>query len=231
MSYAFSDMQSKLDSLLGDENEGSTDQWPTAVRKKELNRGEMRFCLDTKLVREYATGTIASMAISFPSDLLEIVALYIVSGSQKWHITNDREIAVTDIERYAGYGGDIPFYYVYEDDGTRKIAFVGSTANNGRTYQLHYIKKPSTELSADADVSIVPEEFREALCYYAAAQLLLQIGKTELAREYMAEYYAYVQRAQERAERQYLSYEQPRPDFNIADITVQDVQGGGWGMT
>lgn len=231
MSYTFLDMQGKLSNLLGDPNTSTNDQWPLADRKKELNRGEMRFCLETKLVREYVSSTIASMAIDFPTDMLEIVALYIVSGTQQWHITNDREIAVTDIERYAAYGGDTPYYYIYEDDGTRKIAFLGSTANNGRTYKLHYAKKPSTEMSLDAAVSILPEEFREAPVYYAAAQLLRQIGKTDLAKEYMDEYFGYVQRAQTRLENQNLAYEYPRPDLNIVDPSLTDVQGGGWGAT
>jgi hypothetical protein len=231
MSYTFLNMQDKLSSLLGDDNSDTTDQFPLADRKKELNRGEMRFCLESKMVREYATSTVASMEISLPSDCLEVFAFYIVSGNQKWKISNDREISVRDLERYAAYNGDIPFYYIFQDDGTRKIKLVGSTANNGRTYQIFYTKKQATELSGDSDVSIIPEEFREGPCYYAAAQLLRQIGKTELAAEFMNEYYVLVRLAQEQAEQLFQNYEFPRPDFNIADITVQDVQGGGWGLT
>lgn len=227
MSFTFLNAQEKLSRLLGDPNSGTDDQWPVADRKKELNRGELQFAKDTGLLREYATSTISSMAASVPSDWLETTAFYIINSSKYIRIDNDREISVKDLERHGDYGGDLPFFYLWELSGTRKMNFLGSTGNNGRTYKWFYKKKPTTELSADADVSLFPEEFREGPVYYAAAELLRQIGKTDQSNDYMAVYAKFVRDGLALAEKLYPEYEQPRPDFNIADTTIQDRQGGG----
>lgn len=229
MSYTFSDQQNKLSSLLGDPNSSTDDQWPLATRKKEINRGELRFAVDTKMLRNYASGTLSSLTIDFPSDMIEVFVLYILSSSTvKYKITNDREISVKDLERYAGYGGDIPWYYTWEFSGTRKIKFLGSSGNNGRTYELFYIKKPTTELSSDSDESLFPEELREAPVHYAASQLLEQIGKTDLAQYHMNKYLEYVQMGRKLVIDRDLDYDLPRPDFNMGDTQVQDTQGGGF---
>lgn len=230
MSYLFSDMQSKLSSLLGDPNTTTDDQWPLAVRKKELNRGEMQFCMDTKLVREYATSTVSSMTINFPSDLLEIHVLYVLNTTTNgyYKVTNDREISVKDLERYSSYGGDIPFYYIWEASGVRQMNLLGAASSiNGKTYKLYYIKKPSTEMSSDSDTSILPEEFREAPVYYAAAQLLDQIGKSTLSDRYMAKYNEFVIKAQIYISRRDVDWDLPRPDQNYAATTVIDTIGTG----
>lgn len=229
MSYTFSDQQTKLSQLLGDSNTGTDDAWPLAVRKKEINRGELRFALDTKMLKENTSSTVSSLEIAFPSDLIEISVLYVQnSGTEKYKITNDREISVKDLERYAAYGGDVPYYYIWEFSGTRKMKLLGSSGINGKTYDLYYIKKPTTELSDDTDTSLFPEEYREASVYYAAGQLLKQIGKVDQSNEYMSEYISIAQRASSTILRRDVNYDQPRPDFNIAEPFVQDIQGGGY---
>lgn len=222
MSYIFSDQQSKLSSLLGDSNTGTDDMFPIAQRKKEINRGEMRFCADTKLVRERATGTISSAQIAWPSDCLEPYLL-IVNNSV---ITGDREVSIKDYERYYNYGGTPPFYYITEESGVRYFKFFGTST--GLAYILYYFKKPSTELSSDSDTSILPEEYREASVYYAASQLMSQIGKNEIADRYLQIYLGLVKEASAYAERFYVDKNYAVPDFNHIDNNTTDVQGGGF---
>lgn len=227
MSYTFQDQQTKLSQLLGDSNTSTEDAWPLAVRKKAINRGELQFANDSELLRGYDSSTVSSLQIDVPSDWLKTFVLFIINGNKYQKITSDREISVKDLERYGDYGGDIPFYYVWQFSNTRRIKLLGSSGINGRTYQLFYIVKPTTELDDDSDESLFPEEFREASVYHAASELIRQIGKIDMAAEFKTQYLEYVGRAQKRAVEMYMDYDLPRPDFNIADTTIQDIQGGG----
>lgn len=220
MSYVFSDQQSKLSQLLGDDNTGTTDQFPLAARKKEINRGEMQFCKDSHIVREKATGTISGGSITLPSDCLQIHVLIV----NNYVITRDREISIEDYERYYNYAGAIPVYYISEESGVRYIKLIGSTT--GLTYSLYYFKKPSTELSSDSDTSILPEEYREASVYYAASELLRQIGNNEIANVYFQRYLQIVRDAQKYAEELYMSKKYARPDTNLV-MGADDIIGGG----
>lgn len=222
MSYLFSDLQNKLSSLLGDSNTGTDDQWPLATRKKELNRGELQFCKDSHLLMEYATGTIASAQLAMPSDWLETFILII--NNQVVDYT--REISIKDYQRYYQWTGTPPYYYYWRFSGTRYMKFFGSV--NGQTYLFYYFKRPTTDLSADSDVSIVDEEYREGIAYYAAAELLEQIGKTQMADRYRALYLKYVRDAQTLSEKLFTTKDYPNPDVNLVGGPTQDVQGGGY---
>jgi hypothetical protein len=225
MSYAFSDQQAKLSVLLQDSNTGTDDAWPIAIRKKELNRGELQFAKDTKCVRNkqtQATVAIASNKLAIPSDFLELVVLIV----NNYVLSNDREIALQDYERYKDYGGTYPLYYMSEESGTRYFNFIGVA--DGVDYTMHYVKKPSTELDLDASVSILPEEYREAPVYYAAGQLLQQVGKSEYADRYLAIYTRLVRDAQDYVEKTYRSRQYANPDMNFVDAGQSDMQGYGY---
>jgi hypothetical protein len=222
MSFTFSDQQGLLSIILGDSNTGSDDAWPLATRKKYLNRGEMQFCKDSKLVREYATGTVASSQIAFPSDMLDLYVIIIGN----YIVDKTREISIKDYERFYSYTGNPPYYYVSEESGTRYFKFIGSV--DGQTYKLYYFKKPSTELSGDSDVSILPEEFREASVHYAAGQLLKQVGKNTIADLHLAIYNKYVREGQELAEKLYVNKDYANPDLNFVGNSEQDIVGGGF---
>lgn len=222
MSYVFSDQQSKLSVLLGDSNTGTDDAFPLAVRKKELNRGELRFSRDTKLLREKATGTVSGSQIAIPSDWLETVTL-IVNG---YVLTGKDEIPIQDYERWSNYGGNRPLFYYSEESGTRYIKFLGSV--NGTAYTWYYIKRPTTELSSDSDTSLFPEEFREASVYYAAAELLQQQGKTAMSDRYYAKYSGFVRDGKDYAEKTYMTQIYANPDVNAVGDFTNDVQGGGF---
>src|SRR3989304_4517097 len=173
MAYTFLNQQSFLSSLLGDSNTDASSQWPLAQRKVELNHAEKQFARDTKILMENVTGTVSSMAIDVPSGWLETFALYITVGSVKYRIDNDREISPKDLERWNDYSGDIPYYYFWNFSGTRKMKFVGTASNiNGAAYDLYYFETPTTDLDATSDVSILPEEYRQAPVYKAAITFL-----------------------------------------------------------
>lgn len=224
MAYTFGDQQTKLSSLLGDSNVSTDDQFPTALRKKEINRGEWQFAADTKDLPEYATGTISSSQIAIPADWFETYVLIVNNVV----ISNDREISLKQYERYATYAGADPYYYYWEFSGVKYIKFLGSGIN-GQTYQLYYFKVPTTELSADSDVSLHQNEYREASVFYAASQLMQQIGKFTQAAQYREQYNYYVQRAIVNFGKKYIDQELARPDFGPFDgSTSTDRQGQGY---
>jgi len=216
MSYTFSDQQSKLSSLLGDPNTSSDDMFPLAQRKKEINRGELRFARDSKIYRNFATGTVSSKQLAVPSDWMETYML-IVNNKV---ITNDREVSLADWERYYDWAGEDPYYYFWEFSGSKLLKFLASNGINSQTYNWYYFAKPTTELDLDADVSVFPEEYREASVYYAASELMKQIGKTELAVQYLAVYGAFVQNAMDDIAKDHIKKELARPDFG--DVGADD---------
>lgn len=222
MSFTFENQQDLLSILVGDSNEGSDDAFPTAVRKKYINRGEWHFAIDTKFVREKATGTVSSLQISVPSDWFETYALIVGD----YVLTKDDEISIKDYERWSSYGGSRPKFHMSEESGTRYFKFLGSA--NSLAYSLYYFKKPSTELSGDSDTSIFPEEFREASVYWAAGELLQQQGKNAIADKYKAIYNKYVHDAQALVERIYVDRDYAVPDTNQMGDQTTDFQGRGY---
>lgn len=220
MSYTFLDQQNFLSSLVGDSNTTTDDQWPLAQRKTELNNGELAFARDAKNLREYATGTVSSSQIAIPSDWLGTYVLIIDDKV----ITDTREIALQDWERYYNYTGAPPYYYYWEFSGTRYLKLIGSAT----TYKFYYWKRPTTALSSDSDVSLHPEEYRKGPVYFAAAELLRQIGKHQEA-ELMANHYAeYVIRANTDIGKSFINKEYAVPDMGEGNNSTTDVQGQGW---
>lgn len=222
MSYTFLNQQEKLSVLLGDSNTGTDDAFPLALRKKEINRGELHYARNTKLLREKATGTISGNSISIPSDWLETVTL--VVGT--YVLTKKDEISIQDYERWSSYGGSRPVYYMSEESGTRYFKFLGT--GTGSTYSLYYIKRPTTELSSDSDVSLFPEEFREASVYYAAGELLQQQGKNDISDRYLSKYAGMVRDGRDYAEETYVTQSYANPDVNMIGNSETDMQGGGF---
>ena len=224
MAYVFSDQQSFLSTLLGDSNVDSSSMFGTTQRQREINNGEIQFAVDGRHLREYATGTVASKQIAVPSDWL---GTYVLTVNNKV-ITNDREISLTDWERYQDWGGDDPYYYFWEFSGTRYIKLLGSSNVNTYTYQLFYWKRPTTLLSSDSDTSIHPEEYRKAPVYYAASELMKQIAKYDQADKFYQSYAEYVAKANYFVEKTFINKEYARPDFGDVDQSTTDVQGQGY---
>jgi len=222
--YTFVDQQSKLSELLGDSNTSTDDAFPLARRKKQLNMGEIQFARDSRFMKNYVTGTVASGELAVPSDWIETY-VFVISDIV---VTNDKEIALQDWQRYYADAEEAAYHYYWEFSGTRKIKLIGSTAN-GKTYQLWYFAKPTTELDLDANVSPFPLEYREASVYWAAAELLEQIGKTQLSDRCRAKYAQYVGKAQLEGEKHFVNKDMPRPDFGDPDVPFQaDRQGHGY---
>jgi hypothetical protein len=133
---------------------------------------------------------------------------------------------VQDYDRYRQYASAYPFYYMTQESGTRYFVFIGAVTSVD--YTLHYIARPATELDLDASTSVFPEEFREASVYYAAAQLLQQVGKSEYADRYLAIYTRFVRDGQAMAEQMYMTRQSAQPDTNMVSAGDTDVQGQGY---
>lgn len=227
MSYSFLDQQNKLSELLGDPNTTTSDQFPSAIRLKELNRGELQFAIDARDLHEYATGTISSMQVPVPSDYISMFVLIIITTTSQIVINSTDEISLKDWERYYLYQSNRPKFYVWDFSGTKQINLIGQT-QNGQTYKLYYFKKPVTELSAITDTSLHREEFREASPFYAASQLMQQIGKYTQAQQFREQYQMYVDRAYEIQKEEYIDADRATPDFGVNPSVLTDVQGRGY---
>ncbi|MBX4189773.1 hypothetical protein KW791_00525 [Candidatus Parcubacteria bacterium] len=218
----FADQQTLLSVLLGDSNTSTDDAFSLTTRKLFLNRGELHFCKDSKCVREKAAGTISGTQLVFPSGILRPVAL-IVNGKDIW---NDRQTSITEYERWNTSGSAYPAVYITEESGSRYFNFWGSS--NGKAYILHYIRKPTVALSSDSDESILQDEFREASVYWAAAELLQQVGKNTIADKYAAKYNKFVRDGEAYGEEIYLNLMFAKPDTNLIDAGDADVVGQGF---
>jgi len=219
----FQEQQAMLSELLGDSNTSSDDMFPLARRKAALNRGDIHFCKDSKCVREYATGSIASYELAVPSGWLETFCLIIDDDV----IDGWRQIDLHQWERYESNGNTEPYYYMWEYSGTKKMKFLSSSAVNGKTYELYYFRKQTTALSGDSDESIIPDEYREGPVYYAASWLLKQIGKTELSNDSRNEYDRLVAESTVRTEKEYLKENRPSPDLDNVNVSGGYSQGDG----
>lgn len=227
MAYSFLDQQNKLSSLLGDPNTTSADQFPIATRLKELNRGEWQFAVDARDLHEYATGTIANMQVAVPSDYISMFVLIIITTVSQIVINSMDEISLKDWERFYLYQSNRPKFYVWDFSGTKQINLIGQT-QNGQTYKLYYFKKPTTELALNTDVSLHREEFREASPFYAASQLMQQIGKYTQATQFREQYQMFVDRAFEIQKEEYIDADRSVPDFGVNPSVLTDVQGRGY---
>jgi len=222
MAMTFANQQTLLSVLVGDSNTSTDDAFPLATRKLFLNRGELQFAKDTKMLREKATGTISGTTLTLPSDWLETVTLIVNNRN----LDRNHEVSIQDYDRWYSSGSSYPAYYMTEESGVRKYGFFG--ASSGQTYILYYIKKPTTSLSGDSDESLFPDEFREASVYWAASELLQQVGKNQIADKYAAKYNKLVRDGQDYAESVYISKQYANPDTNLVDTGENDVVGGGY---
>lgn len=226
MGIDFEEQQNLLSELLGDPNTSNDDMFPLARRKKALNRGDIHFCKDSHCVMEYATGTVSSSEIDVPSGWLETFCLIINDDV----IDSWREVDLHQWERYEDNGAEEPWYYFWEFSGTRKMKFLAGSGVNGQTYKLHYFRMQTTALDADADESIIPDQYREAPVYWAASWLLKQIGKTELAAMWKADYDRLVEEARVQSEKHYHRENRASPDLGKeqdASYTGGYYQGDG----
>lgn len=221
--YTFGDQLDLLSILLGDPNESTEDMFPSAIRKMYINRGEIHFANDSKCLRNYATGAVASQAITLPTDWLKnhVLVLNNVDISKL-------EVALQDYDRYLN-SGDY-HWYQWPVSGVDKINFM-SAVSNSLTYKLWYFSKPTTKLYATSDISIIPIEYREASVYWAASELLKQIGKTELANQALTVYMAFVSAAQEDVKKKYMDRISPNVDTGVdlgSSQSQVDIEGKGY---
>lgn len=219
----FLEQQSKLSRILGDSNTTTDDQWPLADRQFELNRGEMRFAVDTKSLLRREDGTVTSKKIALPTGFLGVHILVVNNIT----MTSENEMPLADYGRYINSGEDQYYFWVDSSSSTtRAINFI-ATSTEGKAGILFYYGKPTSDLSADTDESPFEDEYREASVYYAASQLLPQAGKTELASYYKNEYENLVARATYETENKVKSVIKAVPDILRETVYDADIQGIG----
>lgn len=221
MGMTFTQQKSKLSRLLGDANTSSDDAWPLADREFEINRGELMFAKDSKSLFKQTTGTVSGQAISLPSDYYGMHILVV----DDIVLTNDQEMPLADYGRFIDSGDD-RYYFWVNTSGTRQINFIDANTNS-KTYRLYYFGKPTTDLSADADESPFQDEYRECSVYYAAAQLLPQVGKTQLAVYYQQQYDQIAAEARRISEERVKSVIKAMPDILATTQFDRDIQGIG----
>lgn len=211
MAYTFDDQLNFLSTLLSDSDTDTSSMWPLAQRKAEINHAQIQFARDTKILFERTTGTASSKEITLPSDWLETFVMYVTVGGVKYKVTNDREISPKRLEEGNLYAGDIPYYYFWGFSGVRKIVLVGSSGLASASYELFYLKKPTT-LVETSETSDFAEEYRKAPVYMAASDLLKQIGQYTRSSALMQSYDRLALQAQQESERWLVNWDAPRPD-------------------
>ena len=217
----FEEQLNFLSELLGDPNTSTDDMFPLARRKKAINRGEIQFAIDSKSIKEYATGTVASDEITLPSNWVDTFILVVDNKP----ISFRREMSLANWERHYQGSVDEPISYLWEFSGVKKIKFMTTSGLNGKTYQLWYYKKPTTELSDNTDESIMLDEFREASVYWAAHRLLQQIGKSSLSDRMFQQYTLLVQKAILQTGRDLVEHLPAVPDLGDYGYSYTDRQG------
>ncbi len=220
MSYTLGDQLDKLASLIGDPNDSADNMFPATQRTKEINRGELNLAIDAKDLIAYTTGTISGNSITLPSDYVD---LYMIIINEIITLQSFNEISLEDYNRYS-IGGD-PCWYLWTDASGNELMNIIGTSISGDTYKLFYFKKPTTELSALTDTSLHREEFREGSVYYAASQLMLQIGKSQQSDNFNLRYQAMVQKADAWARSRYIRKNSAMPDLGPSGINATDIQG------
>ena len=222
MGMTFAQQQTKLSSLLGDSNTGTDDQWPLATRQLELNRGELKLAEEAHDLLGYASGTISSQAITLPSDFLELG--YLLIGGDTI-LTGKDEISIQEYQKWINSGED-KFYFWVNSSNVRQILFIDSNSNS-QAYVLYYYRGPSATLSDDSDESDHQDQFREAPVYYAAGELLPQIGKYQLANYWKGQFEIMARKAEDKTKKLVMEHIRAYPDIVDEGEFEKDIQGRG----
>ena len=219
----FRQQQDKLSRICGDSNTSSDDAWPLADRQFEINRGELLFAKKSKSILRRIDGTVASNKIPLPSDF---GGVHIVQANDIV-MTSENEMALSDYDRSVNSGDD-KYYFWVDSSGstTRALNFISSNTD-GQAYIMWYWAKPSVDLVADSDESPLEDEYREGSVYYAAGELLPQVGKLELAAYYKTLYISLVGEAERETGDKVLSVIKAFPDISQDIVYDKDIQGIG----
>lgn len=160
MAYTFADLQTEFYArgfdYLNDAGAG------TARAKQWINDAVHAICEEAAwpFLEATATGT-APLTIS---DLREV--LYVVDTAQKLRLRHSDARDVVDLDPDVTTSGTPAIYWI--DGLTTLKVWQTNTAN---TLSVRYIKVP-TDLSADADVPVVPARYRSTIIDIAAARAL-----------------------------------------------------------
>lgn len=219
--FTFNDQLNLLSVLLGDDNTSTSDMFPITIRKLMINRGEVRLAMDARDLRGYVTGTVTNYSIPIPDDFHQVFAL----------VVNNRDVtrfetALQDYERYLNSSDGR--WYQWEQNNQQYLKFLG-TAQENLSFNLWYFRVPLNVLDNLTDVSEHNIKHREASVYWAAQILMTQIGKTDLATQYLNMYQLLANDCLTDIKERYMN--RPIPKVDTGDeqgISTVDVEGKGF---
>jgi len=180
----YGEMQDQVRVLLGETDTGNTTYEVTEIAD-QLNRSQLRVASDIPTLINFAETDciVGTYRYGLPTNFLQLkdVQLYISA-------TNRRQLKRVSYDDYEGIvGGNVdmtgqPAFYRVEFGAVNVT--VGSPPGDiwlypspDSTYPLRvvYYRKPG-DMSADADVSMLPEYMHEAIAYHAAWHMVEHAG-------------------------------------------------------
>lgn len=174
-------MRAVVRMLLGETN-SSNSYWTDSEINAMINDSQLQVATDINgllTFRDYTT-TAGVSRYALPSDYLSEKSLHLFQTS-----TNKRVLEYKTLDEFESSAGldptrqGVPGVYKVEHGAVDTTnAFPGDiwifpVPDAVYTFRFYYYQKP-TDLSADADISEIPESGHWAVCYHAAAMLHLK---------------------------------------------------------
>ena len=184
MATTFQELYDELD-LECQELQGEADYNPI-ITKRLINRAYHSFAKDVDLLNaEFSFTTIADQQFYTSSD--------VANWAYAYRIINVKYIEDASAEfgkilyPYPGGYDNLPkllssgtptWYYTFGRQGTpiQKIGTYPVIGTSDYTLKVNAYHYPTTELSQTSDVPLIPEEYRDALIYYAAWRMFIRYG-------------------------------------------------------
>lgn len=170
------DLQNKVFRWLDDKSDGSG-RWTTQAVQDGLDAGQLDFCVKTGILKDLDT-TVALTAdndeATLPSDVIEVSRVELGNGSELRLVTEEQLDLFKPGWRSAAAG--TPAFWMHNKRSRDKIALYpkpDAAAVALGNLRIYHTRKP-VALAADGDVPEIPEEYHDALAYFALHQCLFQ---------------------------------------------------------
>lgn len=161
-------------------------QFPTRTQVKEwINEAQLDLAARLRILYEIVSGTQSDNTLDAPADFLEHFELRLGTPAET--------VDMVDHETWNRWSDtaqtpNVPIARLNADGGTWRYELYPTPAAN-TAYELRYFKKP-TAMTADANVSELPEELHIKMINYARAWAMYSQGDVGLGDRYMAMYEA-----------------------------------------
>jgi len=184
MGMTFKQMQDEVLDLSQDLQK-QTDFTLTRV-KAAINRGYRAFVRATDCIPDiFSFTTVANQATYTSSDVANwayaykvIGAKYVEDSSEFGRVLKPYPGGYYRLPREKSYGEPL-YYYILGTDGTQTLKEIGTYPiidASSETLEVQAYRYPTADLSADGDEPTIPDEYREALSFYALWKLFSAYG-------------------------------------------------------